>query len=118
MNFKIDFDLLRKILLKLEETQLYDRVYIESVDVNTVGYHLTLLEEHKFITTSFQQRYNNYHDVSITRIFSKGLEFISLAKKKAEWLKAIETLSANGAYISPFDVYQELKTRGKDKKKK
>ena len=107
---KRNMDLIRKILLAIEEKGGDPRCYVD-LDIQDhsneeVSYHVQLLEEAgllEAVSLSTRSRF----DVRPKRLTWYGHEFLDAAKNDTVWKKAKEIISEKGGSI-PFDVLKAL----------
>lgn len=101
---KQDVDLLRKILLKIEdETGIDDDEEINSDDFAIPGYsgdqivyHLLLLKDADYIVAEKEQYISDSKPhVNISRLTKEGHDFLNLARDDNRWATAIKSALAN-----------------------
>lgn len=90
---KRDLDLLRNILLRIEELEPNKkRITIESFtdlcnDLNLISLHIELLLDNYFIETSSPINSGSYKDFIIHRITSDGYDYLDAVRNPSIWVK-------------------------------
>jgi hypothetical protein len=97
---KRDWDVVRKILLKVEELSpgewlRSDDHEVHGIDNATAGFHMVLLKEAGFVAGSCLDT-GQGHICNISRLTWQGQEFLDSIKKDARWEKVKETAQAKG----------------------
>jgi Hypothetical protein (DUF2513) len=105
---KRDMDLVRKILLKIEELPSYDElvdIEIEGYSEENIQFHLIQLQEANLIEvldiglSKFQGRVN----IAPTRLTWQGHEFLDNARDETRWNEAKKIAGQKGGSMA-FDV--------------
>jgi len=108
---KRDMDLIRKLLLKIEEridADLIHEIEVEDYDNDLIEYHLELLQDTGLIIANFQKMSNGsrmFH--SVERLTWKGHEFIDAARDDSIWNKAKQKFKEKGESFS-LDLMKEI----------
>ncbi|MEB3269902.1 MAG: DUF2513 domain-containing protein [Leptolyngbya sp.] len=98
---KRDLELLKKILMKVEELPvgrcLSPPLGIEDYDEEIVFEHVRLLQEANFIEAIVVLNPRTYE---VSRLLNDGHDFVANAKNPAIWKKTIDFLSKKGGDVS------------------
>jgi hypothetical protein len=101
---KRDMDLVRSILLKLEESQSSvgpQEIVIDDASPEQIWYHVRLLDEARLIEgTSFGGQGQRVPEWLATRLTWEGHDFLDAARNEAFWAKAKTKLAAAGGGLS------------------
>lgn len=101
---KRNLDLIRQILLKIEQSPRPGDLIEIKIDGHTseeIAYHLGLLHEAGYIIAmSFQG--DNHIDWMPSRLTWEGHEFLDLARDDPRWKKAKEMVAQAGAFSFPI----------------
>lgn len=110
---KRDLELIRRILLAIENSGPQDRLSVSSFVTDTfppamVSLHIKLLLDCDYIE-AFPLRYigASYDDFIIKRITSNGYDYLDSVKNNTVWNKTKEKLSAVGGEAA-LDVVKEI----------
>jgi hypothetical protein len=108
---KRDMDLVRKLLLKIEEKTDSDLIYeveLEDYDKDLIEYHLELLQDARLIKAYFQNMSDGRRTFnSVERITWKGHEFLDAARDESVWIKAKQKFKEKGESFS-LDLMKEI----------
>ena len=112
---KRDLDLIRSILLKIEEIssgQSVCHIEFKGIDSAIIAEHIELLEEAKLIIADLYRSINNLgvqviSSYEITRLTMDGHDFIASIKIKSIWDKVKSTIEEKGGEV-PFHVVKVL----------
>lgn len=97
---KLDMELVRRILLLIEE-QEDDKFHIpEDVDLNVAGYHLNLLKEKGYINVKIFYADNIPYFISGCSLTWEGHEFLDSIRNDTVWNKVMDTLKQEGGSIT------------------
>ena len=108
---KRDMDIIRKVLLAIEEQYndvvLYD-LEIDGLDMKTIAYHCNLLYEAGFID-DFEGNYaeNEIYTFGVGSLTWDGHEFLDKIRNDTVWEKTKETMSKKGLPIV-IDVIKDI----------
>lgn len=114
MNLKRDFELIRKILVKIEEYPHFGHITdfkIEGVDEDALNYHLLLLKEANYIKANLiELGSGKYILSSVQRLTFDGHEFLDSLKNKELWNQFVEYLKGESKELGslPISVLLEL----------
>jgi hypothetical protein len=108
-TMKRDIDLIRTILLRIEESDDPTKINIKdfSIDhsIDQIHYHLSLLHEAGFIHV------NHFRGIilSVSGLTWNGHDFLAAARDKGRWEKAKEVIfNKLGSNIFIFDLLKQL----------
>lgn len=116
---KRDFDLVRKILLKLEDTQgdhPFEELTIEGYSSNQIKYHVEIMAQKGLLNLyHLQARYDDETTAYIPKNLTwEGHEFLEAARNENIWKKALKHLQDKGSGLS-FEFLKALLIQyGKD----
>jgi hypothetical protein len=110
---KQDMDLIRKILLKIEEDYVDVALYnlqIEGYDLKTVAYHCKILHEGKFIS-DYKGRFgdNQLLSFGVGSLTWEGHEFLDKIRNDSIWDTTKTTIINNGLPMI-LDVVKNVST--------
>lgn len=110
---KRDLELIRAILLKVEETPigqpLSSPLKIDGYeDDDIIAEHVRLLHEKSYIDARITEEFNSYdlaglprvESYTITRLLNDGHDFIADAKNPAVWKKTLDFMARKGSDVS------------------
>jgi hypothetical protein len=106
---KRDMELIREILLRIEETDDVAERPIPPERIQIIGYHLYLLLDAGFITgidlrdDHLDGQYTWYH-TPMPRLTWAGQEFLDAARDESTWKQAKERLAKAGKTISTVTI--------------
>ena len=106
---KRDFDLVKKIMLHIEEHDNLDFDYIDG-DQQLVAYHVAILNEANLIHAISVPALNGTYvlqDTGSTRLTWEGHEFLDAARNPSIWEKAKTKVASAGGAVS-FAVITKL----------
>ena len=97
---KLDMELVRRILLLIEEQE--DDVFNipEDVDLNVVKYHLNLLKNKGYINVSIFYADNIPYFINNCSLTWEGHEFLDSIRNDTVWNKVMDTLKQQGGSIT------------------
>lgn len=106
-------ELVRKILLKIEEdyvdVALYD-IEIDGYDMKTVAYHCKILNDAKLIS-DYKSQYadGELYSFGVSSLTWEGHEFLDKIRNDSVWNKTKETIMKKGLPMA-LDVVKEIST--------
>lgn len=112
---RLDFDLVRKILLQMEAMPANSQPYsveVEGYDQSTVFEHLDLLAEAGFIDANIitsSTAAGRIYNVFVTHMTWKGHEFLDNARNESVWSEAKSVVAEKGGSFS-LDVFSAVLT--------
>jgi len=108
---KRDMELIRKILLTIEEqyidTALYN-IKIEGYDLKTIAYHCDIMHEAGIISdygASYAE--DELYSFGVGHLTWQGHEFLDAAKNDTVWNKAMTVVKEKGGSVT-LDIMKEL----------
>ncbi|PHV63762.1 DUF2513 domain-containing protein [Cyanobacterium aponinum] len=108
-----NIELIKQILLEIENQQTYDQpldIKVDGFDFYTINYHIKLLFEAKLIhifgdePTSYKGSVDKYFPVCLTW---EGHEFLATTKNKTIWNKTVKFIEDKGLGMS-FDILKGI----------
>lgn len=104
---KRDFDLIRKILLQLEEREtIHEEIMLEPIgehSIDSVVHHYAILKE-----TGLIEAYKIYYDIPFAvNLTWRGHDFLDNARNQTVWDKTKTFVKDKGMSVS-LDVFAEL----------
>lgn len=109
---KRDMDLVRKILLKIEESPEYSFISpfnIEGYNEDQISYHIELLDEAGLIKAKELSTMGNYSWIP-DRLTWEGHEFLEASRDDTRWEKAKKTIIEKGGNFA-FSLLQNVLTQ-------
>jgi hypothetical protein len=117
---KRDMDLIREILVALEEnldpdcSMKVSELVLDDYDQNVLYGHAVLLADAGFVVGNFVPHiYGEYKDFRIDKLDWKGYEFLELTRNKTIWDKAKKFFKESGVGLS-VSVLKWLITENQD----
>ena len=108
---KRDMDLVRKILLAMEESShgyFNGRLVIDGYSVDQIGHHVYLMMQAGLVEGAESTTHNDQSPVAIpTALTWQGHEFLDACRNESIWNKAKEKLQSLGGNV-PFDVMKAV----------
>ena len=97
---KRDFELIREILLAIEEQHTGVAIYgfkVEGYDLTTVAYHCKLLEEVGFIS-AYKASYadNAIYNIAVGGLTWEGNDYLDKVRDNTLWKKTKDTIKKKG----------------------
>ena len=106
-----DWDLIRKILLQLEEHKngpVTTAPVIENYTSDEIAYALTIMNDAKFfVATETKRPGSKYPGIMPTRLTWEGHDFLDAARDEDRWNKAKKIITEMGGNV-PFDVLNTI----------
>ena len=88
---KRDMDLIRKILIKIEDSKKYpirEKIKIEEYEDDSINFHLILLEEAGLVEVDLTKMGDGKPIVDVSRLTWEGYEFLDSSRNNKVWNKA------------------------------
>lgn len=108
---KRDLELIKKILLKVEEhdsTSVIQKLSIEDHDQELINYQIHLMDQANLVNAEIiRVGANEIADAEILEMTWNGHEFLDAAKNETIWKKTKELIKEHGGSV-PFEVLQSL----------
>ena len=108
---KRDIDLIRQILLALEDATEFDtplNLTVEGYDENDINYHVYLLDQAGLIK-AFDFSSDEFPDWRPSHLTWNGHEFLATAKDDTRWKKAKAMVTKHGGSAT-FEIVKTLLT--------
>ena len=114
---KRDLELIRKILLALEEKESLSprELTIEGYASKEISFHCVLLKEAEFIDAIIEPEFNSNTIVLPIRLTWSGFEFLQLSRNETVWKKSINFLKEKSLSLSVSLLIELLKSGIKGK---
>ena len=113
-SMKRDFDLVRRILMKIQDTpagEYCDEIaYPDEYDPATISEHVRLLIDENFLNGKMVDAWGSSPQFRITGLTWKGHDFVDAAKDNTLWEKAKKTILTTTAAITCDLLLLWLKT--------
>lgn len=113
---KFDYDLVRAILMAVEDTPANNDagpISVAGYDENTVHEHLELLEEADLIQATFlrtENREQRIYAATVERLTWEGHQFLSNARNDEIWARTKVAVAEKGGSVS-FDIFTAILTQ-------
>jgi DNA-binding transcriptional ArsR family regulator len=111
---KRDFELIRDILLKIEEADTFDQgiiIKIEGKSEEEIEYHLLLLGEDRLVELDDA---NKDFGVRPFRLTSQGHDFLDAARNATIWNKTQKFIKEKGGSVT-LSIFKSLLTKALEK---
>lgn len=107
---KRDMDLVREILLKIEEEHVYTAIYnlkIDGYDMETVAYHCKIMYEAGLISDyGSQPGSNGIYSFGVGSLTWEGNDYLDKIRDNSIWKKTKDTIARKGLPL----IFDTIKT--------
>lgn len=107
---KRDMDLVREILLKIEEEHVYTAIYnlkIDGYDMATVAYHCKIMHEAGLISDyGSQPGSNSIYSFAVGSLTWEGNDYLDKIRDNSIWKKTKDTIASKGLPL----IFDTIKT--------
>ena len=113
---KLDFDLVRAILITVEESPPNSdagTIFVEGYDEDTILEHLALLEEAGLLHASFlkvEDSDKRIYAAEVERLTWDGHQFLANARNDEVWNRTKAAVAEKGGSVS-FDIFSAILTQ-------
>ena len=107
---KRDMDLIRKILIEIENSQVYpikENIEIEGYKEDVIIFHIILLKEAGLIEADFIKNSDGSTIAEVSRLTWEGYEFLDSTRNSNIWNKA-KSIALNKTSGLTFTILKEL----------